>query len=59
MLALARKEGQTIAIGDNITVTVVSINGTQVKLAIDAPREVRVMRTELVAPLPHRSAQNA
>lgn len=47
MLALTRKCGERIVIGDNITVTVVDVKGDSVRLAIDAPRDVKVWRGEL------------
>lgn len=47
MLILSRNEGQTIYIGDNIKVTVLGINGKQVRLGIDAPDEVAVDREEI------------
>lgn len=48
MLVLSRRENESIAIGDGINVTVVEIRGNRVRLAIEAPKEVRVLRTELV-----------
>lgn len=48
MLVLSRRENESIVIGDGITVKVVEIRGNQVRLAIEAPKEVRVLRTELV-----------
>jgi carbon storage regulator len=48
MLVLSRKPGEKIRIGDNITLTVVRLQGNQVRLAIDAPGEVRILRGELV-----------
>jgi carbon storage regulator len=48
MLVLSRRENESIVIGDRITVKVVAIRGNQVRLAIEAPKEVRVLRTELV-----------
>ena len=45
MLVLARKASETIQIGDNITVKVLSIRGGQVKLGIEAPSGVRVSRS--------------
>jgi len=50
MLVLSRKEGQQIRIGDSVTVSVVQISGNRVKLAIDAPAEVGIVRGELVGP---------
>lgn len=48
MLVLSRRENESIVIGDRITVKIVEIRGNQVRLAIEAPKEVRVLRTELV-----------
>jgi carbon storage regulator len=47
MLVLSRKEHQSIRLGDDITVTIVRLSGDQVRLGIDAPREIRVLRDEL------------
>lgn len=46
MLVLTRQENECIHIGDDIVVTVVSIEGTKVRLGIAAPREVPIMRPE-------------
>lgn len=51
MLVLSRKVGETIVIGDNVTVTVLSVKGNRVKLGIEAPRGVRVVRYELTVSL--------
>ncbi|MEE6134127.1 carbon storage regulator CsrA [Priestia flexa] len=47
MLVLTRKTNETIKIGENIEVTVLSISGDQVKLGIKAPRDVEVHRQEI------------
>lgn len=47
MLVLTRKEGEQIKIGENITLTVVRVSGNKVRLGIDAPPDVLVVRTEL------------
>ncbi len=47
MLVLERKLFEVITIGDNITITVVEIAGSKVKLGIDAPKEVPVRRKEV------------
>jgi carbon storage regulator len=52
MLVLSRKPGETIIIGDDIVVTVVSINGNRVKLGIEAPAEVSIKRRELLFETP-------
>lgn len=48
MLILSRRVGESLAIGDDIVVTVVAVGGNQVRLGIDAPRAVRVLRAEIV-----------
>lgn len=48
MLVLTRKIGQSITFGENIRVTVLSMEGDRVSIGIDAPREVRVFRSELL-----------
>ena len=47
MLVLSRKIGEQIVIANNIRVTVAEIKGNQVRLAIDAPGDVRVDRAEV------------
>ena len=49
MLILSRKEGESIVIGENITVKIVSAEKGVVKIGIDAPRDVTILRTELAA----------
>ncbi len=49
MLVLSRKQQQEIVIGDNIRVTVLKVKGNTVRLGIEAPREVHVVRGELPA----------
>ncbi len=47
MLVLTRKSGEVITIGDDIRITVVGIEGSQVKIGIDAPKNVKVYRAEI------------
>lgn len=47
MLVLTRKIDESIIIGDNIKITVVDVRNDQVKLGIDAPREIPVHREEI------------
>jgi len=47
MLVLTRKLGETIRIGDEVTVRVLEVHRGQVRLAIDAPRDVPVHREEI------------
>lgn len=47
MLILTRRIGETVNIGDNVTVTVLSIQGQQIRLGVSAPKEVAVHREEV------------
>ena len=47
MLALSRKQGESIRIGGNIEITVLEVKGDQVKLGIAAPKSVPVYRKEI------------
>ena len=47
MLVLTRKPGEKIFIGDNMSLTVVEIKGDNVRIAVDAPREVKIYRGEI------------
>ena len=47
MLILTRKLGEKIAIGDDITITLIEIKGTQVKLGIEAPKHIEIHRQEV------------
>ena len=48
MLVLSRLEGETIHIGPDIVITVVSIDRNKIRLGIDAPRDMPVFRSELL-----------
>ncbi|ARN76084.1 carbon storage regulator CsrA [Oceanicoccus sagamiensis] len=47
MLILTRRIGETLMIGDDVSVTVLGVKGSQVRLGIDAPQEVSVHREEI------------
>jgi carbon storage regulator len=57
MLVLSRKCDQSLLVGDNIVLTVLSIDGDRVKLGIEAPRSVSVLRQEVFEQL--RSANTS
>jgi carbon storage regulator len=48
MLVLSRKSTESIHIGDKVVVTVLEIRGNKVRIGIDAPKEIRVLRSELL-----------
>lgn len=47
MLILTRRSGETVMIGDDIAVAVLGVKGNQVRLGIDAPRDIAVHREEI------------
>jgi len=47
MLILTRRVGETVMIGDEVTVTVLGVKGNQVRLGVNAPRDVAVHREEI------------
>ena len=48
MLILQRRPGESLRIGENIEVTVVAIEGGKIRLAISAPKDVTILRSELI-----------
>ncbi|CVK19896.1 carbon storage regulator CsrA [Sporomusa sphaeroides] len=59
MLALTRKVGERIVIDNNIILTIVDIKGDSIRLAIDAPKEVRIYRGELYDAIVAENRQSA
>lgn len=47
MLILTRRVGETIMIGDEVTVTILGVKGNQVRIGVNAPKEVSVHREEI------------
>ena len=48
MLILGRRVGETLKIGEDISITILSIKGNQVRLGVNAPKDVAVHREEIV-----------
>ena len=47
MLILTRRVGETLVVGDNVTVTALGVKGNQVRIGVNAPRDVSVHREEI------------
>jgi carbon storage regulator len=47
MLVITRKSGERVCLGDDVTITVLDVSGTSVRLGIEAPADVRVYRYEI------------
>lgn len=58
MLILTRRVGETLIIGDDVTITVLGIKGHQVRLGINAPKEVSVHREEIYQRIQQEKQKN-
>lgn len=56
MLILTRRAGEMIRIGENVEVFVMAVSGSQVRIGIKAPPEVKILREELL-PMPHNAGE--
>ena len=59
MLILTRSENDTIVIGENVKVTILGVVGGQVKIGIEAPRNVAVNRSEIHARIQREASQRS
>ncbi len=57
MLVLTRRVGETLVIGDEVTVTVLGVKGNQVRLGVNAPKEVSVHREEIYNRIQNEKAE--
>lgn len=58
MLVLTRKTGESIQIGDNVTVEILEMRGGRVRLGINAPGDVSIQRRELLLTIPIRNGRD-
>jgi carbon storage regulator len=57
MLILTRRVGETLMIGDEVTVTVLGVKGNQVRIGVNAPRDVAVHREEIYERIKREQAE--
>lgn len=57
MLILTRRVGETLMIGDDVTVTVLGVKGNQVRIGVNAPKDVAVHREEIYVRVQAEKAQ--
>ena len=58
MLILTRRVGETVMIGNDVTVTVLGVKGNQVRIGVNAPRDVAVHREEIFERIKRENEQN-
>lgn len=59
MLILSRKTDQQIKIGEDITLTIIEIKGDQVKIGVEAPKDIKVFRQEVFSAIKSENTKSA
>ena len=58
MLILTRRVGETLMVGDDVTVTVLGVKGNQVRIGVNAPKDVSVHREEIYQRIQREKSQD-
>lgn len=56
-LVFSRRAGQRFVVDGNVEITIVRVNGEKVRLAVKAPKDVRILRSELLDEVPEATAE--
>lgn len=59
MLILTRKTGESLLVGDDVEITVLSVRGSQVKLGVNAPKDIAVRRQEIYQKIKDTESQQS
>ena len=59
MLILTRRVGETLMVGDDVTVTVLGVKGNQVRIGVNAPKDVAVHREEIYERIKHEQEEGS
>jgi len=59
MLILTRRVGETLMVGDDVTVTVLGVKGNQVRIGVNAPKDVSVHREEIYQRIQREKSQDS
>ena len=59
MLILTRKTGESLLVGDDVEITVLSVRGSQVKLGVNAPKDIAVHRQEIYQKIKDTESQQS
>ena len=59
MLILSRKVDEKIKIGNDITITIIELHGDQVKIGVEAPKDVKVFRQEVYSAIQNQNKESA
>ena len=58
MLVLTRRPNESFFVGENVNIKVLEVKGSQVKIGIDAPRDIQIVRDDVKTPVPRTQSRD-